>query len=175
MQKFTFLDETKRHIRHNLVPDMFIQIIINDDDDYEVWEDCFELFEFRGNKIIVKWLADEDELEAIEDYSHIRSILRRAWKWYKSQVTIEERVPDVAPMETARYRLSFNLSKDASQSRWVLTDKLFYVEINWKQSDFNGSQKIKVLPGYDTVNDNQRHTLMRQAGEWLMQHHKEKL
>lgn len=176
MQKFSFTtDEGNRIIRHNLAPEMLIQIIINDDDEYSIWGDCFELFEFRGNKIIVKWLADEDELEEIEDYTHIRSILRRAWQWYKSQVNIEKKEPEIPPVETARYHLSFHLSKEQGKSRWELTDKLFNIRITWPQSKFNEEQKIEMLENYDHDNDIQLHTLMRQAAEWLMQHHKEKL
>lgn len=87
MQKFEFYDDVNNSlIKHNLEPKMLIQIILNrDDEDLEILEDCYEMFTFRGNEVIVKWLATEDELAEIENFAHIRSILRRAWNWFRNQ------------------------------------------------------------------------------------------
>lgn len=178
MQKFSFDENNNSIIRHNLVPEMLIQIIYNrEDPELNIMGDCFELFEFRGNEIILKWLVDEDELEEIEDYSHIRSILRRAWGWYKSNWFIKQKESEPGPIDTARYSLSFRLwAKNETKTHdWLLIDKIFLISIKWKEGKFNESQIVEQLPGFNSTNEMQLHTLMRQAGDWLVIHHKEKL
>ena len=178
MCKFSFTDDPgNRVIRHNLEPEMLIQVIYNREDAYlDLFNDCFELFEFRGNEIILKWLADDDELEEIEDFNHVRSILRRSWKWYRSQVYIEEFKPEHGPVETARYALSFRMWKTGENRTydWVLTDKIFLINIFWLSHKFNESQRIEILPGSRLTPDNAAQ-LMREAGEWLVKHHSDKL
>ena len=74
MSKFSFSPNNDKIILHNLPPTMEIQVIFNDEADYDVNNDVYEVFYFIDNKIIVKWLADEDEMSKINDYSQIRRI-----------------------------------------------------------------------------------------------------
>jgi hypothetical protein len=177
MQKFSFTDDPGNGvIRHNLEPEMLIQVIYNREaPDLLIYEDCFELFEFRGNEIILKWLADYDELDAIEDYTHIRSILRRAFKWYKSKVFIEEKKKEPELFTTARYSLTLRIWRKGEEKKydWLLYDKIFHLHMMWMAGNFNESQIIETLPEFES--ENILPQLLREAAEWLVAHHREKL
>jgi hypothetical protein len=108
MRKFTLCPNSEKVILHNLAPEMTIQVIINDEEEYDEYDDVFEAFEFMGNRIVVKWCADKNVISQFENYNLIRSILRRAWRWYRSQVYIEKKEFVPGAMEDKRHCNLFN-------------------------------------------------------------------
>ena len=171
MQKFSFLSETDRVIYHNLPPEMEIQLIFNDEDEYDIWNDCFELFEFRGNKIVVKWLADEEELNEVEDFGQIRSILRRAWQWYKSQVYIEKKEYLAGPMEDDRYILD----NQQGTNDWLITDKDNLIVAFFENHKFIDTQRIVNLEDFTKEQIAILPRILREMSDWLAKNHYDKI
>ena len=169
--KFSFDPQNEGIILHNLPPEMRIQIIINDSENYSL-EDVFEIFEFRGNKIVVKWLADDDEINECEDYGFIRSILRRAWNWYRSQVFIEKYTPPAGAMEDADYILQ---PSKLQQNSWILTDKNNLISISFENHRFNDTQKITNLNDFSPSQIAMLPTILRKMGDWLAENHRDKI
>jgi hypothetical protein len=172
MQKFSFDPQNENFIRHNIEPEMLIQIIINDNEEYDVFEDVYELFEFRGNKIVVKWYADEDEVEEIEDFSHIRSILRRAWSWYKSQVYIKKKEFVAGVMEDESYILE---PAKLQSNSWILTDKQNLISIVFENRKFNETQKIVEFEDFNREQIENLARTLRLMGDWLAKNHSDKV
>lgn len=173
VKKFSFAEDLSGNfLRHNLSPEMLIQIILNDDDEYNVHEDVFEVFEFRDNKIVVKWCADKAVISQFEDYSLIRSILRRAWGWYRSQVYIEKKGYLPGAMEDDRYKLEL---QPGITDKWLMTDKHNLVTIFFEQGSFKESQRIV---NFDNIKTNQLETLPRiiqELADWLVKNHRDKI
>lgn len=172
MKKFEFATDDKAYIRHNLEPDMLIQIIFNrEDDDLDIWNDVFDMIEFRGHEIIAKWVDYDEDFHVIEDFSHVRSILRKALKWYKSQVYIDRYTPEPAAMETDRYTLAQTADRDG----WVCLDKECGLMINWRDRLFNDTQQVENL-GTLSPNDMMLFArVMREMADWLVINHGGKL
>ncbi|MCY1520368.1 hypothetical protein D9M68_551430 [compost metagenome] len=173
MQKFEFTDETKQYIRHNLVPDMLIKIIFNrDDDDLDLFDDIFDLIEFRGHEIIAKWVDYDEDEHDIDDFSHVRSILRKAIKWYKSQVYIERHTPPRQPTEAnGRYALS----QSADKSGWVCLDADFGLLISWRDKAFNDTQQVENLGEINPDEMMAFARVLREMGDWLSVNHRDKI
>lgn len=94
MHKFTFYNEEKSIIRHNLVPEMLIEVIkLQRQNDYHREDLTFDyIFDekiIKGWHFVFRILNDED-FEDVEDFSHLRSILKRATKWYKAKIAMGE-------------------------------------------------------------------------------------
>ena len=173
MQKFTLSKDDDKFILHNLPPQILIQLIFNDEDEYSVFEDVYELFEFRGNKIVVKWYADNYEIEEIDDFSEIRSILRRAWKWYKSQVYIEQMhiIRVEGDMEDER----FKIENQSGTSDWLITDKENLITIFFENHKFNDTQRIVELEDFTKERICNLPRILREIGEWLSKNHYDKI
>lgn len=147
-----------------------IQVIINDEDDYDVWEDIYELFEFRGNKIVVKWLADEYEIDECEDCGLIRSILRRAWSWYRSKVYIEKKEYQEGVWEDER----FLLQQHSNSTDWIVTDKENLITISFKNRRFNETQEIVELEDFPPENAYMLPRILREIADWIAENHYKK-
>lgn len=75
-------------------------------------------------------------------------------------------------MEETRYLLQ--PSQDSSG--WVLTDQLHQIVITWEDKKFNETQKVTLLQDRaETVKVETLARIMREAGDWLMEWHQEKL
>lgn len=75
-------------------------------------------------------------------------------------------------MEETRYLLQS--SQDGSG--WVLTDQLHQIVIIWEDKKFNETQKVTLLQNLtETVKVETLARIMREAGDWLMEWHQEKL
>jgi hypothetical protein len=105
MQKFTFLNPEKTLIQHNIDPKFEIEIIVNDSNDYDKFNDCYDQFEFMYNDFVFKHNGTQDEIELIDDYRLIHSIIRRAWKYYRLNVHIERKVFVPGFTESLQYNL----------------------------------------------------------------------
>lgn len=172
LKKFEFLKEFNI-IRHNLEPRFILEVIKNNEEEYDVWNDVYDLFEFRGNQFAFVILWSEIDLDEVKDFSLIRSVINRAWKWYKSQVHIEKYVPQDGAMEDERFLLQE--SKDLNW--WICTDKINGIVIKFKHKMFNESQEVTTLEELD-VNDisvSEVATIMREIGDWLNKNHSGKL
>lgn len=172
MQKFTFENQEKTIIRHNIVPEFLIQVIMNrEDDQLDLLNDCFEMFEFRGNEIILKWLATQEELEEIEDFSHIRSILRRAWQFYRSNVFIEKYEKEPVKFESDKYILQSR----SDGKGWVATDKINKIVISFDNRKFNETQQITLLEDFNHDNYMKLASYLQELAAWLSVNHSDKV
>ena len=172
MKKFSFSKDNKKIILHNLEPKIMIQIIFNNEEEYDEWADVFEHFEFRGNYIVVKWYEDPYEIEEIEDYRLIRSILRRAWGWYRNQMYIPARTFVPGPMETERYKLSL---QEGTTDKWIVTDKDNLLCILFDNSKFNDTQRCVLLVDYTAEQVAMLPRYLSQIGDWLFENHSDKI
>lgn len=170
MKRFDLHPNNERIILRQIKPQMEMLIIMNDDIDYDVWNDVYELFYFRGNKIIIKWLATEEEIEAVDNFYYIRSNLKKAWHWYKSQVYIEAKKQQEGPDEDQRYQL-----RKLPNNIWLLTDKEYLITIRWSHRQFNDTQEVVELE--DISQENIRHipTVLREMADWLVDNHPNKI
>ena len=171
MQKFTFINPEKTLIKHNIDPKFEIEVIVNDSNDYSKFNDCYEQFEFMGNDFVFKHNGTEDEIEIIEDFRLIRSILRRAWKFYRSNVEVIPKVFVPGKAETEQYKL--DKSKDGNG--WVVADKINLIVVQWQDMQFNETQKLTLLEDFDTNNVSQLAKMLSQIGHWLAINHKDKI
>ena len=76
-------------------------------------------------------------------------------------------------MEETRYLLQ--PSQDGSG--WVLTDQLHQIVIIWEDKKFNETQRVTLLQNLTPkiVKVETLARIMREAGDWLMEWHQEKL
>lgn len=160
-------------VYHNLNPELKIQVVKNKDFEYNELEDVYELFEFKGNIFAFVVVSSELDLNEIEDFSYIRSLLRKGWKWYKTQIYIEKYVKEGETREDERFVLQE--SKDFGW--WVCTDKCNGIVIKFRDKLFNESQKVTTLEDFDItkISISNIAKILREIGEWLTRHHSEKL
>jgi len=173
-QKFSFINENPKRISHNLDPMMTILVIQNDEEEYDVLPDCYEQFEFLGNKFVIKWDIDPKELDDMEDevnYEHVRSILRRAWHYYKSHVRIEKRISPPGPDETDKYIIQ-DLEDDTG---WICTDKMNKISMLWQDKDFNETQKVVPLEDFDAAKFMDIAKILREMTDWIAINHRDKV
>lgn len=178
MKKFTIKKVASAgatYILHNLEPKFKIQVIQNDDFEYDIWNDVYDLFEFRGNKFAFVIISSEINLDKVDDFSQIRSIINRAWKWYKSQVYIEKYTPEdeEGVMEDER----FLLQESKNQNWWICTDKQNKIVCQFKDKMFNDSQKLTPLEDFDfeKIGVTGIARILREMADWLNKNHLEKL
>jgi len=167
MNKFEIIDANL--IKHNFEPKMIIQVIFNDEDNYNVLQDIYELFYFRGNKIVVKWY--NDNADELDDYSHIRSILRRAWAFYRSKIYIEKKEYIAGAMEDERYILQHS----QKQNYWVLTDKEYGIVCIFEHKNFNENQQYTILEDLPMPDVKELARVTREMGDWLGENHYDKI
>jgi len=173
VEKFSFTENLSRNfLRHNLPPEMLIQIIRNDDDEYNVYDDLFEVFEFRDNKIVVKWCAEKNIRSQFNDYNLIRSILRRAWGWYRSQVYIEKKNYLSGATEDDKYKLEL---LPETTDKWLITDKHNHITIFFEQGSFKVSQRIVNIKETQTKKLEMLPRILQELADWLVNNHKDKV
>lgn len=88
MVKYEFINEEKSIIRHNLVPELLIQVIrIKDLEHYSSLnldpDAVFFEIQIKGWKHVFLLKYDSNLFESI---SQVASIVKRAGKWYKAKV-----------------------------------------------------------------------------------------
>ena len=179
MNKFEFYNKEKSIIRHNLVPEMLIEVIKlerpNDyeNDDIDIWSDIFDEKTIKGHHFVFK-ILDDLQFEDLEDYRQIRSILKRASKWYQAKlamgfVSLEKYNQEPAIFETE----DFKLMKSDTPNWWLVAHKNSNVIIEFEQGDFNNSQKItEFTPISDFM---QIARILRETGDWLSVNHQNKI
>lgn len=76
-------------ILHNLQPQLKMQLIVDNNFEYDQWHDVFDMLEFNGHEIVLVVKESSVNLDEIEDYSEIRHIIQRALKWYRNLTYIK--------------------------------------------------------------------------------------
>lgn len=75
-------------VLHNLKPKLKMLVVQNDNYNYNKIDDYYELLYLNGNKIALVVKSSTIDLNSIEDPLEIKRIIKRALKWYQSQVYI---------------------------------------------------------------------------------------
>ena len=178
MQRFKISIYDSKIIYHNHFPEIKIQVIFNEEDDYEVYEDVYEVSKYNGKKVVIVWVADNGWIkyleplgntEYIEFIKYVHLILRRAWLWYQGQI---DKVGFIAgPMENER----FILQQHSNGKDWVATDKENLTTIFFEHQNFTESQEIVPLNDIprDKIPANQK--ALREMAEWLLHDHRDKV
>jgi hypothetical protein len=175
MNKYEFHNEQKSIIRHSLVPEMLIEVIkLQRHNDYQsedlTFNDIFDEKIIKGWHFVFKIMNDED-FEEIEDFSHIRSILKRAAKWYQAKVVMGEITLEKYTAESSHLEdEDFKLVRSDQPSWWLVAHKESGIIIEFEENNFNDRQKISELT------ENQPSMMevayiMRFVGEWLVKKH----
>ncbi len=161
-------------IQHNLEPAFKMLVVKNDDFDYDKLEDVYDLFEFRGNifALVIDEATASFNFDNIEDFSHIRSVIKRAFGWYKNQVYIEKYVPEMKEgiFEDNRYLLKTSAKPDW----WVCVDKKFKIVVKWKEHLFNDTQEATELENLN-LSVTQIARVMQEMTKWLRENHYNKI
>lgn len=125
MNKFTFHNADKSIIRHNLVPEMLIEVIkLQRHNDYQsedlTFNDIFDEKIIKGWHFVFKIMNDED----VEDYSYLRSILKRAAKWYQAKIAMGEIKLEKFTPEPGQFEDEyFKLVKSDVANWWLIAHK----------------------------------------------------
>lgn len=173
---FQFTDDEQHTVRHT-PSGMVFQILLNpvDGRDYDAWNDTYQEFEFRGNKIISLMVnADEYEPEPMPvGFQKIHAINRKAFKFFKSKVFIESYTRPDGEWETDRYLLQ----QQENGKDWLLTDKDSLLVILWENKRFNETQKIIPLEDFETTGEpfSLIPKILRAAADWLSENHPNKI
>jgi len=178
MQRFSISPDNDKIILHNLSPQIKIQVIFNDEDDYEVYEDIYEVSKFNETKVTVIWLVDKESIEYIESLEivkyleyvrYIHFILRRAWLWYRGQ--IDKIGFKAGPMENER----FVLQQHSNGKDWIATDKDNLITVFFEHQNFTETQRIVPINEIpkDKIPANQ--IALREMAEWLLYNHRDKV
>ncbi|MCQ4139225.1 hypothetical protein [Chryseobacterium sp. EO14] len=176
MNKYQFENKEKSIIRHNLVPEMLIEVIRlerpNDYDstDINICNDIFDELPIKGWHFVFRVINDE-EFEDVEDFSHIRSIIKRAGKWYKAKVVIGE-IPleKYIPKENPQEDEEFKLMKSDLPDWWLVAHKDSGIIIEFREGNFNDTQKISELSEVQPSMMEIAY-ILRVSGEWLAINH----
>ena len=145
MEQFSISIYKSNIIFHNLFPEIKIQVIFNEEDDYEVYEDVYEVSKYNGKKVVIVWVVDNfwikylesiENTEYIEFIKHVHLILRCAWVWYRGKIDKTDFI--AGPMENEK----FVLQQHSNGKDWVATDKDNLVTIFFEHQNFVDSQEI---------------------------------
>ena len=173
VKKFSFAEDLcGNFLRHNLSPKMLIQIILNDEDEYNEHDDVVEVFKYRDNKIVVKWCAGTNVRSQFEDYRLVRSILRRAWGWYRSQVYIEKKRFLPCATEDDKYKLEL---LPGTTDKWLITDKRNLITFFFEQGKFKSSQRIVNVENIQPKQFETVPRIVHELTDWLENNHKDKV
>ncbi len=176
MKKFKLKDLSKStgevFIFHKLIPELKIQVITNDNFEYNKWDDVYDLFHYKNNEIAFVIVGAKEDLNEVSDYTPYQQVLKRAWKWYRSKVFIEENI-ETPPQVTEDN--NYILQPSTDPDKWICTDKLNGIVTTWQTGLFNSTQVITYLndvakPDVMTIARQQR-----QLADWLIKYHKEKI
>lgn len=179
MHKFTFYNEEKSIIRHNLVPEMLIEVIkLQRQNDYQsedlTFDDIFDEKIIKGWHFVFRIINDRD-FEDLEDFSHLRSILKRAAKWYQAKIAMGEIKLEKFTPEPGQFEDEyFKLVKSDKQNWWLVAAKSTNIIIEFEEKRFNETQKISELTPYN-LDMMSFARLMREVGEWLSINHNDKI
>lgn len=175
MRKYEFLDEEKSIIRHNLVPEMLIKIIkLDAPNKYHSaklgFDDIFDEILIRGWHFVFLILNDED-FEHLEDFTQVRSILKRAAKWYKSQV-IAGFIPLKKYISTSKVLEddNFKLMNGENMGEWLVAHKKSNFIIEFKMGYFNETQRVSNLSN-SNLDAMQSAKILREMADWLIINH----
>lgn len=84
--------------------------------------------------------------------------------------------PKILDLLTYSMEARYLLQSSQDGSGWVLTDQLHQIVIIWEDKKFNETQKVTLLQNLtETVKVETLARIMREAGDWLMEWHQEKL
>lgn len=177
MNKFTFHNADKSIIRHNLVPEMLIEVIkLFKPQDYEsadinIWSDIFNEKMIKGNHFVFL-VINSDDFEDVEDFTQIQSILRGSAKWYQAmgamgivKIDKAKTLPSIFEDE------NFKLVQSDRDNWWLVAHKVTNIIIEFEEKKFNETQKISELTPTDLDMINHAR-LMREVGEWLAINHR---
>ncbi len=162
------------YIQHNLEPNFKMLVVNNGDFDYDKFADVYDLFEFRGNTfaLVIDEATASFDYDEIEDFNYIRSIIKKAFKWYRSQVHIQKYVPE---MKEGKFEDSRYLLKPSSKPDWwVCADKNFKIVVKWKEHLFNDTQEATELEDLD-LSVTQIAKVLQEMGKWLRENHYNKI
>lgn len=125
--KFKFINEEKNVIRHLLEPNFDIAVLkLDRPNDYQSqglgFDDIFDEISIRGWHFCFL-IIDDAQFYDVENFSHLRSILRRCAKWYKAHV-----ISGFIPLEkyTIKERFEdeyFKMQKSDKNNHWILAHK----------------------------------------------------
>jgi hypothetical protein len=175
MKKFKLLDLSKStgevFIFHKLIPQLKIQVITNDNFEYDKWNDIYDLFYFKKNEIVLVVTQSDEDLNEVTDYTPYRQVLKRAWKWYRSKVYIEDNSIELPSINEDD---NYILQQSKDKGKWVCTDKINGIVVTWREREFNESQEITY------INDIEPNVMkiarqQRLLSDWLVINHREKL
>jgi len=178
MNKFEFTNKEKTEIRHNIVPDFLIEVIkLEKPNDYKFGELLF-IDDVFDEIIIIKGWHFVFKIKDVQfDISHLRSILKRAGKWYKSQVILgfidlKKYEPKTEPeiFENEKYILQ----KSENPNYWVCTDKINFVVCKFENKKYNENQEFTTLENFDTKNYIKLAKITSEMADWLRANHYEK-
>lgn len=179
--RFRFIDEEKTTIWHGLKPNFTIVVLkLDRPNDYGSaglgLEDIFDEIIIRGwhfcFQVIEYWYFED-----LEDLSEIREILQSCAEWYKGQVVggfveLDKYVSEEANkiMEDEK----FKIQPSDKEGWWIVAHKFSSIIIEFKEGEFNTTQKISELgqPITDVIYGAK---IMGEIGEWLIVNHCEKL
>ncbi len=160
-------------ILHNLEPRFKMQVIQNDNFDYDKLNDVYDLFKFRGNVFALVITESEIDLDSVEDFSLIRSIIRRAFSFYRNQVYIEKYIPEKRKegvFETEKYLLKAS----EEPNHWLCVDKELKIVVKWKEHLFSETQEARDLEDLN-LSVTEIAIAMREMGKWLRENHYNKV
>ena len=176
MNKFEFYNKEKSIIKHNLVPEMLIEVIkLERPNDYESEDiDIFDEKTIKGHHFVFRILGAL-QFHDLEDYSHIRSILKRSAKWYQAKVVLGEiKLKKYQPIDENNFENEyFKLVKSDTPNWWLVAHKESNIIIEFEQGDFNNSQKISELTPISDFMQIAR--ILRETGDWLSVNHQNKI
>ena len=176
MKKFELLDE--KTIRHNLVPELFIEVIkLDRQNDYNgkgvSFDDIFNELLIKGWHFIFR-VKNAEDFEHLSEFSHILSILKRAGKWYKAQITIGNVALEKYKEEKSPYENDvFKLQKSQKNNHWIATHKVANFVVEFEHKKFNETQKTTTI--YDENNHTKVAKYLRELSEWLAVFHRDKI
>ena len=123
----------------------------------------------NGDEVNAKAVA-ENTTEAIIKILNTQQVADfiKNGKGIASIMVKENYIKEIEP----KYKLE---KSKVSPDKWVLTDLTNIFVIRWVQGKYNETQQITSLNDTDNLSPIERATILRQAGEWLYNNHKELL
>lgn len=170
----TFEFKTKDCLTIEHYSGMLFEVLFNPTDlDYDVLDDVYQEYFFRGNRIIVKLTNDYNFAPEPMPvgYQLINAINKKAFKFYKAHRHVPIRKLEKGVDEDQQYILQQSEDKKG----WVLTDKEEGYIIVFDDKKFNDTQKITSLNKEDSENFMAIAKILRLAGEWLVKNHSNKI
>ena len=181
MQKFSFDDQGKTIINHNLTPVMKIEVIrLKTPYDYQseglTLDDVFDERIIKGWHHVFLVVESDIDFDDVEDFTSIRAILKRCAKWYLSKILSGEieldyyKAPD-AVFETK----TFKIQESQKPGWWIATHKDVNLCIEFRQGKFNETQRIVPMEDFKADDFMNAARYIRELGDWLAVNHRDKM